>query len=70
MNRDEGQATALALVSCPVCLAIVEVPIPVRVWLDPERDRIAAEVDNESGWEQPLWDHALNWHGPKLEESA
>lgn len=65
-DQFDGQATAVALVVCPdpACKTLVEVPIPVRVWVG--EDSIGAEVDNRVDWEQPIWDHTLNWHGPKL----
>lgn len=49
------------------CGDVVDVQIPVLVTLrqGPPGDwRVVATVDDSQDWEQPLWDHQLERHGP------
>lgn len=57
-------ATTNTEIICPICenLVIIEIPVIVEI-ID---DKIYAMVDNSVNWDQPVWDHMLNEHGPKL----
>ena len=52
------------------CGERIEIQIPVIATLKLGNDgnwRIAARVDDTVEWSQPMWDHALQKHGPALD---
>lgn len=65
MKGQDQTAYAKPFLVCPSCQKRVQILIPVDVWIDDD-GMIRAAVDDTNEWVQPLWDHTLSKHGPKL----
>ena len=63
------RSTAPAAIQCPTCDDVIALSIPVIVTIEDREDgqHLTAWVDGSSLDTQPVWDHALTAHGPKLD---